>query len=321
MLFAYAISLLTDRHLLINMTVPCNIENFLLPNKVNWLKQIDNFANLTKYRIPIENLWRGKINESKLSQINFLTYHSQIDVLIVNSGLNLIKHLTINPAHHSKITIQLGYTLDEFKNEFLIHKWFHFLFKFSDQLKIKLDKKIKILKPNQSTHLICAQIRIGGEYGLPFMSRNQTNIFWEFIKNNLTLLSQQPTTIFVTSDTPQVIKEARKQFNSSNEINRLVAFEENSFHINFSNENKKKCQDIGDLIVEWLLLGHCTMGLVSHSGFGLIGILNRENYKYDYENKFYIYSNPIQLEKNFWNRKSNLSFFPFNYSFLYLEFN
>jgi len=321
-LFAYAISLLSDRHLLINMTVPCNIENFLLPNKVNWLKHVDGFDNLTRHQIPIENLWRGKMNESKLSQINFLSYHSQTEVLIVKRGLNLINHLTINPAHHFKIKSQLGYSLDEFKIEYLIHKWFNLLFKFSDQLKIKFEKKLKLLKPHQSTRLICAQIRIGGEYGLSFMLHNQTNIFWNFIKHNLTALSKHlPTTIFVTSDTLQVLKEVRTLLKFSNERTKIVTFEENSFHINFSKKYKKKCQDIGDLIVEWLLLGHCSMGLVSHSGFGLVGILNRKNDKYEYENQFYVYTNPIQVKKNFWNRKANLDFYPFDYSFLYLEFN
>jgi len=317
-LFAYALSLLSDRHLLIRMTVPCNIEEFLLPNKVDWLiKNVHDLDKLSKHNIPIDELWNGKLNESKLTQIDFLTYNSEIDVLIIKTGLNLIKHLTINPKHHFKIKNQFGYSLNEFNIEHLVHKWFNHLFKFTDQLKQTYENKLKLVKPQKFTWLVCAQIRLGGEYGSQFMQLNETNLFWNFIKTNLTSQrNNTDTVIFITADKDKIIKDARNQFNSST---KLIAFEENSFHINFWGD--KTCASIGDLIVEWLLLGHCGAGVVSHSGFGLLGILNRQANINNFENNFYVYTNPIEIRKNFWNRNIYLEFYPYNHSFLYLEFN
>ena len=45
-MFAYAISLLSDRKLLVNVTTPCNLENFLQPNEINWLLNVPNFDKI-----------------------------------------------------------------------------------------------------------------------------------------------------------------------------------------------------------------------------------------------------------------------------------
>ena len=61
---AYAWSLITDRHFLINISRPCDLYKFVEPNKINWhqknishrfihrIKAVDNH----KYRASIEKL-------------------------------------------------------------------------------------------------------------------------------------------------------------------------------------------------------------------------------------------------------------------------
>jgi hypothetical protein len=115
MLTVYAISLLTDRKFIIKneLAKNCFIQNFLLPNKINWNQEIsDIYNNLT--RNHIEFSWYGKIKESHFSQINFLEYFQDVDILTATTGMQLIKHLTINKHHHSKIK-NLGYSLNDFK--------------------------------------------------------------------------------------------------------------------------------------------------------------------------------------------------------------
>ena len=60
------------------------------------------------------------------------------------------------------------------------------------------------------------------------------------------------------------------------------------------------------------------MAAISHSGFGILGVLNRKNTENINENVF-VYTNPDNLKKDFWNR-NNLMFHKFSYSLLYLEY-
>ena len=146
MLTVYAISLLTDRTFLIRneLSKNCLIQNFLLPSEINWLHNVkDPYNNLTK--VSIEFDWSGKIKESRFSQINFLEYYENADILTASSGMQLIKHLTVNKNHHAKIK-QLGYSLDEFTIENVIDKWYNKLFKLNNNLNNKLNEVISKVK-------------------------------------------------------------------------------------------------------------------------------------------------------------------------------
>jgi hypothetical protein len=302
--------LITDRILVINVTVPCKLSNFLIPNEIKWLQDIPNLNNLSKLMIPIN--WRGKVIDSGFSKINFLNYTQ--DIIVIKTGMQLIKHLTINNNHQIKLK-QLGFKIDDFNIEHLIYNWYNRLFKFEENMDKRYNKLIKQLKPSVDTKLICAQIRIGNEFGIPFMKREETKKFWNFIKNQF-INKNKEYKLFITSDHSDVIDEAFRVFNKTD---KLIAFKENSFHITLFDHKKKKCDQVADLLFDFNILGdHCDMGVVSHSGFGMIGILNRKNQ--NDLNNFYVYTNPANLKSEYWNR-NNLDFVQYNNSLLYLEFN
>lgn len=310
MLLTYAISLLTDRILVINVTVPCKLSNFLIPNEIKWLQDIPNLDNLSKLIVPIN--WQGKIKRSGISKINFMKFKH--DVIVIKTGMQLIKHLTINRNHQIKLK-QLGFRIDDFNIENLIYIWYKKLFKFNGNLNKQYFKLIQQLKPSVNTKLICAQIRIGNEFGIPFMKRQDTKKFWNFIQNQF-INKNKEYKLFITSDHSDVIDEAFSVFNNTD---KLIAFKENSFHITLFDHKKKKCAQVADLLFDFNILGsYCDMGVVSHSGFGMIGILNRKDQK-DLNN-FYVYTNPTNLKSEYWNR-NNLDFIQYNNSLLYLEFN
>jgi len=280
MLTVYAISLLTDRTFLIRneLSKNCFIQNFLLPNEINWLHIVqDPYKNLTK--ASIEFNWSGKIKESKFSQINFLEYHENADILTASSGMQLIKHLTVNKNHHAKLE-QLGYSLDEFTIENVINKWYNKLFKLNNHLNKKLNEVISKVKNNR---FICAQIRIGGQMGIPFVPRSNTKLFWNFIRTNF-LANNSITNfkLFVTSDFADVIDEAYNEFGANN----VIGFRNHSFHIHFATSLNRTCDDVGQVILDFNILSKCQYGVVSSSGFGLFGYINRENKNYK---NFYVY--------------------------------
>ena len=303
---SYALSLIMNRRLLIRMTKPCTLENYLEPNEINWLPNITNLNQMTTYYLHIN--WRGKINESSFSQINFINFFPSTDVITITTNMQLIKHLTINRKHHKRIK-ELGFSLDNFNLEYVIDKWYKKLFKFNSKLNDEYEKYMKMLKPTTETKLICAQIRL-----FRYSERKNVPLFWNFIKEKLikrNLNGSDDYKVFVTSDRPYVIDESKKMFGE-----HAVGRRANSFHLNYVSGQGNKCESIMKLIFDFKALGQCDMAVVSHSGFGMIGVLNRANKNYT---NLYVHSNPSEMAKQFWNRV-NLSFVEFQPSLFYLEF-
>jgi len=304
---AYAMSLLMDRRFIIDVSTPCRLEEAFEPNEVNWLFSSlpSNYSHLSKYRYYIEySIFYVNI----LSKKNFLKFKQNTDVILVRTGYDLLRNLANNPKHHAKIK-SLGYSIDTFNIESLFYVWFRKLFKFKPYLESTFQEMLKKLKPNSKTKLICAQIRIGGNKDKQFVYPSQVELFWKKIQDKF-ITNKHDYRIFITSDKSFVIDEALKEFGRD----KLIGFKNRSFHI--SNKYMKlpplkqnECKKISELFLDFHVLGKCDMGLISHSGFGIVGILNREN-KSDSDN-FYIFTNPVEKKKDYWSME-NLAFHQFN---------
>ena len=176
---------------------------------------------------------------------------------------------------------------------------------------------MKKVKPNKQTKLICAQIRIGGDGDFTFTNRENSKRYWEFIQRNLTFKLTNYK-LFITTDTSSVIDEANNIFRKDT----VVAFKERSFHLEFRIPNVEKlssneCDRISLIYLEFLMLGQCDYGVVSQSGFGLVGILNRKDLK-DLKN-FYVFTNLENLKKS-WSNRNDQNFIPFKNLLLYVDF-
>jgi len=283
---AYAMGLLMNRKLIIKLKKPCPLENYLIPNEIDWsFDHIPGYQNLSKEAFYIS--YNDNFVKNDLKNIDFLNFKSNVNVILYRDGFNLIRHLTLNINHLEKIK-SLGYSVNNFNIENMFYDFYKRMFKFNKKLDSLFKKTIKKAKPNKNSKLICAQIRIGGNGDLQFTAKENSKKYWQFIKNNLTS-KLNDYKLFVTTDTPELIDEANQVFGNDT----VIAFKERSFH-------------------------KCDMGVVSHSGFGLIGILNRKELK-DLKN-FYVFTNQENLKRKFRNR-NDLYFIPFNASILYVEFN
>ena len=106
-----------------------------------------------------------------------------------------------------------------------------------------------------------------------------------------------------------MIDEAEREFND-----KVVGFKKNSFHMGLL---KTGCgSEVGNIIVDFELLGQCDMGVVTHSGFGMVGVLKKENKNFK---NFFVYTDPVSMKKDYWSRE-NQSFHSFDPSLFYLEF-
>lgn len=308
----YALSLLTNRTFLIKMNKPCQLEKYLQPNEINWSAKISR-NKLTTRKLFI--YWNWNYVREKFLKTNFLNYNKDKELIVVRTGFNLVKYLTYNKKHHKRIR-DLGYDVAEFNLEYQFNKWYKKLFKFNSDLEALKSNLVKQAKPTNRTKLVCAQIRLGsGGIDLEFASRNSSKSFWKFIHSNfISKLNTNDYKLFITTDTASVYKESVKEFGKE----KIVSLSEKTFHFEFDTYKNRtyECDWLSRVFVDFNFLSLCDMGVVSHSGFGMCGIINREDKNFS---NFYVYTNPNLIKKSFFQRK-NLSFYKFDTSLLYLEF-
>ena len=298
-MFAYAVSLITNRQLVIKILHPCSLTNFIQPNEVNW--DIEIPSNLTTHTMKLNNLYV----KTELPTLNFLEYKKDVDVIEMNPKHDHIKLLASNPKHHQRIK-EMGFKIKEFDSLNLFHRWYNRLFKFTSSMEKEYQDLLRQLKPYSNSTLICAQLRIGGKRKETqfndyfFMNPDKKVDYWSFIRKRFLpniLKNDQAYKIFVTSDTLGVVEDAIKEFGDKNVIGSKDLGVNIDKYENLAND---KCH-IKYSYIDFSLLGKCDMGVLSYSGFGRYGILNRPNKNFQ---NFYVYYNKKITEGQMWNRHS-----------------
>jgi hypothetical protein len=141
--------------------------------------------------------------------------------------------------------------------------------------------------------LICAQVRAEKI----FIGDKKVAVpeFVSFVKKQLiTQIKDDKFMLFVTTDDSGV----RKRFVSEFGADRVLSFNDSSSHFVYdfswwwwpfgSLRPQVACQKNRNTMVDFLCLSECDMGVVSHSGFGVLGmwnrpVANREMYVYSSE--------------------------------------
>ena len=279
---AYAVSLLTNRSLVIKFDRPCSLTNYLIPNEINW--NIDLPKNLTIIKFNIA--WNAKY--TKEIATNLLELNKDKDIIAFNVLADHISIITQVPKYHQRIK-ELGYKIGEFSNLNLnLYKWYTKLFKFTPSLEVDYQNFYKELKPTSNHKIICAQVRIGGKKDDKlFMHLNETANYWKFIEENLifnrtTNKTLKDYRLFVTTDILEIVREAVDRFGRD----KVVATKDIGGNI-AKQFGIKKCSSLRYTFIEYFLLGKCDMALISQSGFGYYGIINRQDKNLQ---DFYVYN-------------------------------
>ena len=164
---AYAISLLTDRYLLIYHVKPCLLNHFFEPSIYFINKTINYDQASKKWYLNNEDFRKS------LSYLNAFNLTSKY--ITIRNNLEWIEPLSKNEIYKEKIK-ELGYTEKNFKIQFLFKNWYSEIFKLNKRLNEKYLKFLKKAKPRNKTKLICAQVRIGDAGGTQFMKRGNLQI-------------------------------------------------------------------------------------------------------------------------------------------------
>ena len=129
---AYAVSIVTNRQLVINITTPCPLTEYLEPNEINWNIDLPNDLTTVKHQIS----WNWTYFNEILDKLDL-----DKDVIAINSGLDNVFRIGAHPKYEQKI-IEAGYTKEEFTSfkRLTFAKWYRKLFKFKPSLEIDYAK-------------------------------------------------------------------------------------------------------------------------------------------------------------------------------------
>lgn len=295
----FAFSLITKRKFLIKMNKNCDLKNVLEPNEVNWNHELISLEGV-KSKKTLKYAWNYNLNKKFKSEKKILSNYTNQKLLIIKSGFMFSDSLSENP--NLKETIEkLGYSQSSFKIAYLFREWYKKLFKLNSRLQKKLDSFMKKIRPYPNSKIICAQVRIGDPGHIGLTDSNASTSFWYFINETFlqTNLSNR-FSIYITSDREYVKEEGKKFFAGQN----VFYIQNSSSHVEVKSKDNG-CKNFENVIFDFHLMQYCDIGVVSHSGFGILSMWNRpEPFK-----DLYVYTKNDQLKfrNAYWNRK-NLTF-------------
>lgn len=258
---AYAISLLTDRYLLIYHVKPCLLNHFFEPSIYFINKTINYDQASKKWYLNNEDFRKS------LSYLNAFNLTSKY--ITIRNNLEWIEPLSKNEIYKEKIK-ELGYTEKNFKIQFLFKNWYSEIFKLNKRLNEKYLKFLKKAKPSNKTKLICAQVRIGDAGGTQFMKRGNLQIYWNYMRTNF-IKNLTDYRIFLTTDTQDIVSEAIKEF--GNEF--IVTNDGPNNHLDLFRKLKLNDEKLDKTFLDFHSLQNCHMAIISESGFGKLGVFNR----------------------------------------------
>jgi len=260
---AYAVSLLTDRYFLIYHDRPCLLSNFFEKNSY-FLNQTLSYSQSTKLIHMDNNGYRESLRSKEA--FNFTSKY-----LLIKNNLDWIEPISTNKIYKKKLN-DLGYNVTDFRIQFLFKDWYSKMFKLNERLNAKYLKFLKKAKPTPNTKLICAQVRVGGDGDAVFMDKNKTNTYWNYIRNNF-IQNLTDFRIFLTTDRNYVELEAINEFGKK----YVITNEGPNNHLDKISEFKLNDEKLDRIFLDFHSLQNCQMAIVSESGFGKLGVWNRNN--------------------------------------------
>lgn len=105
------------------ITQPCPLYNALLPNEVNWLKDVNVHTYSPRARI-LDLAWDFTYKDTFRTLDIFTSdlFNADVDVR-VGGSVNLVDSLGEN-RHVWRRIKQLGYEPDKFRMQHLLHEWY-----------------------------------------------------------------------------------------------------------------------------------------------------------------------------------------------------
>jgi hypothetical protein len=271
---AYVLALLMRRRFMIDISVPCQLSQALVPNIVDWtFKESPKINGNKRQQLELQLMYQDGSREldmlKKIESEDFITMWKPYDDILITTDAYFITPALSNPYTNSSWLIG-RLPLREATQERLFPLLFELLFKPSHATVQAVDAIIQL--PYRK--LICVHIRQGRNPTNPldniFPTRtNITSIVIDFIRNDIPIVKLNHTRIFVTSDSDQAIADVSDQF-----PNLTVTVPGKIMHIHYVGRSKNQTLSTKEIydgfiktFVEFFVLGECDVSILSHSGF------------------------------------------------------
>jgi hypothetical protein len=188
----YALSLMTNRHFLINITSPCNFSKLFLPNLINWslTQSYNNFTNVVHMNCMNQRKPRPEcLRKFEVKEvIEDMEKEDAPYILALTSNREWLEFFSRQKSFRSQILANGFKTNENFKIHLVFHQWYKKLFKLAPELNQKYENIKNKAQLDETIRVYCAQIRIGGSRPhVPFDARfNEIGVqklFWKFIRS------------------------------------------------------------------------------------------------------------------------------------------
>ena len=181
---AYLLALLTDRKFVVDMTYPCEMEQFWIPNEYNWLECKDYALSVPDNEVE-EFRWFGKIQRKFMNNMNpYTVFQKKVVKLEINWYVyaylqkNLLKKKNV-----PELQWLVGATGEE-----IMTKMLKYLFRTVD----RSNEEIRNLYAQHVQHrqLVCGHIRYGmnhtdANFDQTRKGRANSSIILSYIKETL----------------------------------------------------------------------------------------------------------------------------------------
>ncbi|ESP01045.1 hypothetical protein LOTGIDRAFT_172877 [Lottia gigantea] len=262
--YAFMIAIQLERKFGIIMSTPCDVRQFFIPNKYNWI--IPESDLIGKPQKIIDIVDRGMVDLSNDT--------TEVIYLRTNCPQNGFVYRQIR--HKLPLYLKGGTTRGQ-------------MFKLTWESLMKPSRHvINHLKTfDLSENMTCAHVRIGKSTNLPNdpARNNVTNVpkLWSFMDK-----FDKANTIFVATDNIEVRDSARRRFTK-----RYFDSEGRIVHIDRQKGMDADCLGFETAIIDQIILSKCSVLVVSFSGFSIRAAMLRNNTKNLYS--FHKKINPFKL--------------------------
>lgn len=262
-MMAYYISMATRRKFGIDIkSTLCNLTSFLTPNSVQW--------DDARFEVARDDRPVGvydKLNNvgfiSSVKSLNFTNWLKH-DVAYFVANLDYVDALKANKAHRKEFSWMENKTRDQ-----VFATAYKTLFSLSASMKAELSQFLSRAKPNESSKLVCAQIRLFKNPSNPHdgsivrgAKMPDVQKIWNFFRNFSDLTTYK---IFVTSDSENVTQQARKLFPS-----QIMDIGGKVYHIDREPDVKSRCTGWKQVILDQHVLMSCDVLVLTFSGVGRV---------------------------------------------------
>ncbi|ESP01042.1 hypothetical protein LOTGIDRAFT_238385 [Lottia gigantea] len=248
--YTFMMSIQLDRKFGIIMSTPCDVRQFFIPNKYNWIiPESDLIGNPQKI-----------INSVGLGGVNLSNDTTEIIYLRTNAPGNDYIYRRIR--HKLPPYLKGGTTRRQ-------------IFKLIWESLMKPSRHVinHLKRLSLSKDMTCAHVRIGKSRNLPNdpARNNLTSVpkLWDFMDK-----FDKANTIFVATDNIEVRDSARRRFTK-----RYFDSEGKILHIDRQKGMDADCLGFETSIIDQIILSKCKVLIVSNSGFSIRAAIFRNNAK------------------------------------------